>query len=403
MSAFYDLASLVLVPSGTKAQKIYAQKPLTTDGQLAFTRSTTATRVNSAGLIEASAINVPRLDYLNSSCPRLLLEPQRTNLALYSEQMDNASWIKLNGSVTANAAVSPDGYTNADSFVPNTTSGIHALRSNLFNQSATAAHSWFVKANGYSKVAVRESELVGNYASFNLATGTLISTNQTGSIVNYGNGWYRLTLVDTTTGVNAQTSIVVLPDSYTTGTPIFDWSGDGTKGVLAYGAMVELGSYSTSYIPTLGAAVTRGADYPVNLPTAISLSGDFCLFWEGTALETDVMLYGSGNSTWYANILGAAGRVILDTSTGRKVQATIGSLVVGTKAQILIRRQSGAHNVFVNGVKLTNQISVNDTTTLSLSSMFWAFSSTFYRGQTVNQSLIFQTALSDAQCIELTA
>jgi hypothetical protein len=153
----------------------------------------------------------------------------------------------------------------------------------------------------------------------------------------------------------------------------------------------------------LGSAVTRGADFPVNLPTAISLSGDFCLFWEGTALEADVMLYGSGNSTWYANILGAAGRVILDTSTGRKLQATSASLVVGTKAKILIRRQSGAHNVFVNGVKLTNEISVNDTTTLSLSSMFWAFSSTFYIGQTVNQSLIFQTALSDADCIALTA
>ena len=76
---FYDLASLVVVPSGYKASKVYAQKPLTTDGQLAFTRSTTATRVNSAGLIESVAINVPRLDYTNSTCPKLLLEPSRTN------------------------------------------------------------------------------------------------------------------------------------------------------------------------------------------------------------------------------------------------------------------------------------------------------------------------------------
>jgi hypothetical protein len=45
MSAFYDLASLVVVPSGYKSGKVYAQKPLTTDGQLAFTRASTATRV----------------------------------------------------------------------------------------------------------------------------------------------------------------------------------------------------------------------------------------------------------------------------------------------------------------------------------------------------------------------
>jgi hypothetical protein len=61
---FYDLASLVVVPSGYKASKVYAQKPLTTDGQLTFSRASTATRVNASGLIETS--NVPRLDYLGS-------------------------------------------------------------------------------------------------------------------------------------------------------------------------------------------------------------------------------------------------------------------------------------------------------------------------------------------------
>jgi hypothetical protein len=58
--------------------------------------------------------NLPRLDYLNSSCPRLLLEPQRTNLYQYSEQIDNAGWTKQGLTITANSAVSPDGYTNAD-------------------------------------------------------------------------------------------------------------------------------------------------------------------------------------------------------------------------------------------------------------------------------------------------
>jgi hypothetical protein len=41
--------------------------------------------------------NVPRLTYQNGGggCPSLLLEPQRTNLATYSEQFDNASWKRL--------------------------------------------------------------------------------------------------------------------------------------------------------------------------------------------------------------------------------------------------------------------------------------------------------------------
>lgn len=206
-------------------------------------------------------LNIPRLDYSNGTCPSILVEPQRTNLVTWSSSFDNAAWIKLNGSVTANATTSPDGTTNADSFIPNTTSGLHALRSNNFNQSSTASHSWFLKANGYSKIAVRESDLpVGNYASFDLSTGTLISTSQSGIIENVGNGWYRCTLVDTATGAGAQTSIFVLPDSYTTGNPLIAWSGDGIKGVYAYGAQAELGSYPTSYIPTTSASVTRNAD-----------------------------------------------------------------------------------------------------------------------------------------------
>jgi hypothetical protein len=65
-----DLASLVLAPTATKEGKVYSAIPDTGDGDLSFTRSNdTATRVNSAGLIEKV----------------------RTNLALYSEEFDNAA------------------------------------------------------------------------------------------------------------------------------------------------------------------------------------------------------------------------------------------------------------------------------------------------------------------------
>jgi hypothetical protein len=115
MSAFYDLASVVLVPSGYKSGKIYAQKPLTTDGQLTFTRASTATRVNASGLIESVASGVPRLDYTNSSCPKLLLEPQRTNLAFYSEEFNTSPWSTLGTiTITANAINSPSGTLTAD-------------------------------------------------------------------------------------------------------------------------------------------------------------------------------------------------------------------------------------------------------------------------------------------------
>ena len=51
--------------------------------------------------------NVPRLDYTDSSCPALLLEPQRTNVLTHSEYF--GGWGQINTLNTANALISPEG------------------------------------------------------------------------------------------------------------------------------------------------------------------------------------------------------------------------------------------------------------------------------------------------------
>jgi hypothetical protein len=356
---------------------------------------------------------LPRLDYLGSTCPRLLLEPQRSSLVLYSEQMDNASWIKLNGAVTANTAVSPDGYTNADKFVPNTTSGIHALRSNLFNQSATASHSWFVKADGYSKIAVRESELVGNYASFNLSTGALISTNATGSIVNYGNGWYRCTLVDTTTGANAQTSILVLPDSYTTGDPLTNWSGDGTKGVLAYGCQVEVGAYATSYIPTLGASVTRVADAASKTgissligQTEGTLFVDFTI--NGLADYGTPISVNDGTATRYIWFTIFANGTLRAELYDGAVQASISftGAVVGGRYKMAFGYKTNDFAFYVNGALVGTDLTgatFSGTTLSRVDTNLTNASIYSLASESINQALLFKTRLTNAQLAELTA
>ena len=79
-----DTASLILTPNGYKASKLYSVKPTDASGDMVVTRATTATRVNSAGLIESVDINVPRLDYTGGGCPSILSEPARTNLVFPS-------------------------------------------------------------------------------------------------------------------------------------------------------------------------------------------------------------------------------------------------------------------------------------------------------------------------------
>jgi len=86
----YDKASIALIPSGTKASKLYSVLPANGNGDFNATRGSTATRVNKDGLIETVATNVPRLDYpltngVVGDCSHLLLEPSRRNLATDSK------------------------------------------------------------------------------------------------------------------------------------------------------------------------------------------------------------------------------------------------------------------------------------------------------------------------------
>ena len=89
-----DTASLLLTPNAYKEGKLYSVIPSDGSGDFTFTRATTATRVNSAGLVE--------------------LVPY--NLFTYSEQFQNSDWIGGgNGkpTMTDNFALAPNGTLTA--------------------------------------------------------------------------------------------------------------------------------------------------------------------------------------------------------------------------------------------------------------------------------------------------
>ena len=401
------------------AGNYYAELAITTTGSIYAWGAQLVTGTSAKEYFPTTdRLNVPRLDYTNSSCPSILVEPQRTNLVTYSEQFDNISWIKLNVSITANTAVSPDGNTNADAVIPNTNNGIHALRSNIFNQSATTSHSWFVKANGYSKVAVRESELVGNYAAFDLSNGTLLSTNQTGSIVNYGNGWYRITLIDTTIGLLSQTSIVVLPDSYTTGNPLFNWTPDGVKGVLAYGATAEVGSYPTSYIPTVASSVTRNADV-ISKTGISSLIGqtEGTVFFDGTvnnAINPTTNIINTNKtapsiSTFTLQRAYAGNKYEFYIFKGNGGFDNIGlsstnNYALGQRVKIAVRYKSGDMAMYINGI-LEDTSSDTYTTNGTKSELFLNDAVTYFAYQEIvsfNSVVLFTSGLTNEQLAQLT-
>jgi len=243
-----------------------------------FTRASTATFVGSDGLIQSAAVNAARFDHdpVTLASRGLLIEESRTNLILQSEDF-GTSWSTVNSTVSVNTATSPNGLVTADKLIVNLLSVAGRLSQNT---TLTGSHTFsaFLKASEWSWAFITPSAAVGG-VWFNLSNGT-IGTQQTGcvgSIVSYGNGWYRCSVTLTGTGVASTTRITP------TNADNANTAGDGTSGIFAWGAQLEAGSFPTSYIPTTTASVVRSADL-------CSISGsNFTGFWNqsaGTLVET---------------------------------------------------------------------------------------------------------------------
>jgi hypothetical protein len=261
--------SLILVPARFKTGKLYTPVATTSggvvlgaSGDFNVTRATTATRFNSAGLIESVASGVPRLDYYTSGgtagCPALLVEPAATNALSYSEEFDNAAWGKSAMTVSTGTTAlftAPDGTTNADKIIATSGNVAHNInRSGI--ASAAYTFSVFAKAGEESVISLwlRGASV---RAEFNLVSGTVSNITTTSArIENYGNGWYRCTVYDSTAGTTAHV--------YGRGGAAY--AGNGSDGFYLWGAQLETGSVATSYIPTTAGQVTRNAD-------VISVSG----------------------------------------------------------------------------------------------------------------------------------
>jgi hypothetical protein len=235
------------------------------DSRITFTRSTTATFVGSDGLIQTAAINAPRFDYnpVTLAPNGLLIEEQRVNVTLYSQQLDDPTWSKTNMTITANAVTSPDGTVNADAFVEDTATSTHLIAQAVtIADSTTFTVSCYVKAAGRSWIAVAAVDKAGtaNRIWFNVSTGAQGTTNGTVlgfSAVNAGNGWYRI-VVSASSATGGSGASIRINAGSADNTP--SYTGNGTASFYLYGAQSEVGSFATSYIPTVASTVTRTVD-----------------------------------------------------------------------------------------------------------------------------------------------
>jgi hypothetical protein len=270
-----------------------------------FTRASTATFIGSNGLIQSAAINTPRFDHDPTTLASrgLLIEESRTNLALRSEDLGDATWGKTQVTVNTNVSLSPDGLATADKVVENTANNIHRVfRAASAIAGTIYSVSVYAKSDGRRYLYLNAGAF-GSNSTFDLQDGVVTATqNGSAQIFNIGNGWYRCVTIGT--APTTQSTSFYLQLNTTTAASDSVYTGDGSSGIFLWGAQLEVGSFPTSYIPTTTASVVRSAD--VCSITGAAFSG----FWNRFA-GTCVIGAGSSQSTggrWISNNL--AGRTL---------------------------------------------------------------------------------------------
>jgi hypothetical protein len=339
----------------------------------------------SAAVSVGPVANVPRLDYLGSSCPRLLLEPQRTNILPQSQYFGGSEWTKSNASVTGNNATSPEGIQNASLLT------ISAAVGNIYENVGGSGNFTFSVFAKYVDMQYMRLRSTASYVYFDIQNGSVeTEISGTGSIEDYGNGWYRCSVIGNNTNSLAQ---IFLSDTES-GTPT------GTGSALIYGAQFEAGNYVTSLIPTYGASVTRGTEQYDKVIT--SLVPDATTFtWEVDFIVPEVA--GGGGEIFGRNAAGTI-QLRIYANNGGVIRFRVESgaqnydtaVSVGDTAKCIFRCSSGVVSAFYNGVK------IHTFTGVSMDFGKIQFGPPVTSPKII-RSLVFPTALTDAQCIELTA
>jgi hypothetical protein len=330
----------------------------------------------------AAAYYGPRFDYDPVTlAPRgLLIEEARTNLSTNSV-LASAWGAASNASYVDAQALAPDGTNTAWLLREDTANAVH------FGSMVSITHSYvsgttytvsrFLKASGRTLVSVYLPAGAfasnGRVAVFDLSSGTVVSTETgvTASIQNFGNGWYRCA-----TTATANASIIAHAGGSALGGGAA-YLGNGTSGAFVWGHQLETASFSTSYIPTTTAAVTRAAD------VAVMTGANFSNWYNATTGAVFVD-YATMQQTGFPSIVSASdgtntNRIQLShVSAARRAVVTaggasqwdtqggnLGSTTSGVFAKYALAYEASNYAAAVNGGTPATQLSGSVPTGLS--------------------------------------
>ena len=298
------------------------------------------------------------------------------NMLTYSEQMDNAAWSKTNLNVTTNTANDPISSTlTVDKLIPTATNGEHTINQGTTVTSSTYyTYSVYAKADGYNYIQTNESAVTNAQAVFDLSAGTAAtatSNNQslydaTSRIQSVGNGWYRCSVTYKTgsaqTGMTFNTYIL-------NNSAASSYAGNGTSGVLFWGAMINVGTTANTYVTAVASAVVNNWT-PNNISVTAGTSNDSMVDVPGIAAvasQNDVGgvtrgNYPTFNSTWRSSTIGIeeAGLYAYNNSSASYHVAWTTHVIPNSGKYYWEFTLAGAGDVFGAGIAPTSKAGESD-------------------------------------------
>lgn len=428
----YDHASLVMIPSGFKAEKLYSVLPENGNGDFTHDRNgSTATRVNKDGYVETVSADVPRLSYplvngVVQDCPHLLLEPQRTNFNKYHTLRLETAFINSSKNANTTDVLSPANDNTATKVTADVKSsegksGIYPKTAGGFNHDYTAntdyVSSVFVKKGTFDFIHL----VVENFSGFpvtgvyfDVSTGAVgTETNATGFIENYGNGWYRCAIkfnLGSSADLRGRVAFRFAESNGDDNVP-----RNGTEHMYFWGAQLEEGSYPTSLIQTSGTAETRSADLCNGAGTSAEFNdSEGVLFAEcsfiddrGTSSPFQVQRISVSDGTNDNRVLISNTitenqiQVFVRNSTGVSFNKTVTIDDITQQNKIALKYKANDFALWINGVELETD-TANDHLPNGLNQLNFGGALDYDFLGKVKQVAVFNKALTDSELEALT-
>ena len=388
---------LALIPSA-QGSKFYSVLPSSGVGDFNFTRSGSATRINSQGLIETvgngvSRLNYPLIDGKVAGCPSHLLEPQKINQLQRSQEFSNSYWINNGVTITENNEISPDGTLNAD-LLTGVSGGFGVVRFGTWSATNKVASCFAKKGSTELFKIANGSGGVGG-VTFNLENGIVITEDSgfDGSIENYGNGWYRCTAIDT----------LARSGTFSLGVTA------ASESVYLWGAQLE-SDYLTSYIPSTSSAVTRSAETATGSGDANTFnSTEGVLYVETSALSNDLserrfgLSDGTSSNVIRVGYTSVSNRIIAVVYNGsNQAVMTYTSPDITQNSKIAVKYKGNDFALWVDGVKRSTDTSGSVFSANTLNSLDFNIGGGSHFYSETKDVRVYNTALTDQELQALT-